>query len=74
MAFAKLEKQNHTQISFKEFDHSKDVTTMLCEDTTVVSAIRIMLIIFIIVNIIFLIENSFPKYRVGEADYLCPWL
>lgn len=74
MPFAKLEKQNHTQISFKKFDYNEDVTMMLCEDVIAeMSAIRTMLIIFIIsVNIIFLVENSFPKYRVEKANNLCP--
>lgn len=47
---------------------------MQCEDVIAeMSAIRTMLIIFIIsVNIIFLIENSFPKYRVEKANNLCP--
>lgn len=49
MSFARLEKQNHVQISFKKFNYNKDMTMMLCEDvTTEMSAFRTMLIIFII--------------------------
>lgn len=74
MTFAKLEKLYHSQISFKKSNYNKDVTMMLCEDvTTEMPTFRTMLIIFIIsVNIIFLVENSFPKYRVGKANNLCP--
>lgn len=70
----RLEKQNHVQISFERFNYNKDMTMMLCEDvTTEMSAFRTMLIIFIIsVNTIFPVENSFPKYRVGKANNLCP--
>jgi hypothetical protein len=58
----KWKKERTHRSIFKKFDYNKDIA--LCEDKIEMPSFRMMVIIFIItVNIIFHLENSFPKYR-----------